>query len=164
MYLLKEIKSIYKFKSYLLPKVLYIPVNVNLSSQYCKSMSIACCTYRPSLTVLTYIAINKYSSQILVFLFILFKFPTKAQFLMFLAFYIKFICFHFYFIVNTRIHCPRPLIHLGRFNHHQYVPKNPIEKHESLYVQPIVNYPIHHPRSLIRLSKLNHHLGGSGTP
>ena len=129
LYLLKEIKSIYKFKSYLLSKVLYIPVNINLSSQHCKSMSIACCTYRPNLTVLTYFAINIYSSQILVFLFILFKFPTKAQFLTFLEFCIKFIWFHFYFIVNTQIHCPRPLIHLGRLNHHQCIPENPMEKH-----------------------------------
>ena len=98
------------------------------------------------------------------FSFILLKFPTKAQFLMFLAFYIKFIWFHLYFVTNTQICHPRLLICLGRLNCHQCIPENSIEKHWSLYVRPIANYPIHHPRSLICLSKLNRHLGSSNAP
>ena len=94
------------------------------------------------------------------FSFILLKLPIKIQFLMLLAFYIEFIWFHPYFVTNTRIHCPRLLIRLGRLNRHQCIPENLIEKHWSLYVQPITNYPIRHPRSLIRLGKLNRHLGG----
>ena len=98
------------------------------------------------------------------FSFILLKLPTKAEFLMFLVFYIKLIWFHSYLIVNTRIHHPGLLIHLGRLNHHQCIPENPIEKHWSLHIQPIVNYLIHHPRSLIHLRKLNHYPGISGSP
>ena len=150
-----------QLKSYLLPKILYILVNVILVDD-----TVNLCLLHVVLQTKPY-CINVYCHKCIIILnsgfsFILLKLPTKVQFLMLLVFYIKFIWFHPYFVTNTQICYPRLLIRLGRLNHHQCVPVNIIEKHWSLYVQPIVNYLICCPRSLIRPSKLNHHLGSSG--